>query len=66
MEMLKSLNGLYKHLPMINNLNKLISKILLNTLTEYLEKKDQKNPKKIFHIHNQVHDISKLKFGLNF
>ena len=39
----KSSNGLYKHLPMINNLNKVISKILLNILTEYLEKKIKEN-----------------------
>ena len=54
----KSLNGLYKHLPMINNLSKLISKILLNTLTEYLEKKESENSEKnISYLYNQVQDI---------
>ena len=43
----KSSNGLYKHLPMINNLNKVISKSLLNILTEYLEKKSKEKQIKI-------------------
>lgn len=54
----KSSNGLYKHLPMINNLNKVISKSLLNILTEYLEKKSkEKTNKNFICLHNQVHDI---------
>ena len=43
---------------MINNLSKLISKILLNTLTEYLEKKESENSEKnISYLYNQVQDI---------
>ena len=54
----KSSNGLYKHLPMINDLNKEISKSYINILTKYLEKDiKEKNNQCFNHIHNQLHDV---------
>ena len=54
----KSSNGLYKHLPMINDLNKEISKSYINILTKYLEKDiKEKNNQCFNHINNQLHDV---------
>ena len=53
----KSSNGLYKHLPMINDLNKEISKSYINILTKYLEKDIKENNQCFNHINNQLHDV---------